>query len=67
MAFEVYTWRPLPQISARHSRIRQRLVFESIEFDEIHPRLMERRMCESAPKYRADWRELRAKFARVAV
>jgi hypothetical protein len=65
MAFEVYTWRPLPQTSERHSRIRQRVVFESIEFDEIHPRLGERRLCESGPKHRADWCALRAKFARV--
>ena len=62
--FEAWTWRPLAQTSARHARVRQRLVFEKVEFEEIHPAMGERRVCAAGPKDRADWRRLRAKFAR---
>jgi hypothetical protein len=64
--FEVYTWRPLPRNAECHTQIRPRLRFEKVEFSEIHPRISERRMCQSGPCFVQEWRTLRLRFTRGA-
>jgi hypothetical protein len=49
----------LPNNGIRHVRL-------FAEMRDVNMPSAERRMCESGPKTREEWRQLRAKFARVA-